>query len=116
MNKISLVEIEREFNAQLEKVLDCELPISHIDSHQHIHMLPKVFEITARLAEKYGVKQIRILNERFRLYMFKRIALYPRVLKSLILKTIICFVDNDLIHSMPQFWGFFLVEGSTGII
>lgn len=107
LNKISITDIEREFNAQFEKVFDYGLPISHIDSHQHIHILPKVFEITSGLAEKYRIKQVRIPNERFRLYMFKRISSYPRVLQSLILKTIISFVDNDLIHSMPQFWGFF---------
>jgi chitin disaccharide deacetylase len=107
LNKISLAEIRREFNAQFEKVSDFGLSISHIDSHQHIHILPKIFEITYELAEKYRVKQIRIPNEKFRFYMFKDISSYPRLLQSMLLKAILRFVNNDLKDSPPEFFGFF---------
>ena len=52
-------EIERELRAQLEKVKQTGLPVSHLDGHQHLHMLPGLLPIVTRLAAEYGVRALR---------------------------------------------------------
>jgi predicted glycoside hydrolase/deacetylase ChbG (UPF0249 family) len=57
-------EIEKEFRAQLEKTLRAGLKISHLDSHQHLHALPAIFEIVVRLAAEYHIPAVRCPDER----------------------------------------------------
>ena len=59
-----LDEVEREFRRQIEKVLS-KTKVTHIDSHQHIHSIPKIFEIVCRLAKEYGIAQVRTHFEKF---------------------------------------------------
>jgi predicted glycoside hydrolase/deacetylase ChbG (UPF0249 family) len=40
-------EIEREFHAQVERFQSSGLAMTHIDSHQHMHLFPRVFDILA---------------------------------------------------------------------
>lgn len=56
-------QIERELRAQIEKVLADSVPIAHLDSHQHVHMIPAIFRIVCRLACEYGVNAVRISRE-----------------------------------------------------
>ena len=59
-----LAQLEREFRRQIEKVLS-KTKVSHIDSHMHIHAIPKIFDIVCRLAKEYGIKQVRTHFEKF---------------------------------------------------
>ena len=45
-------DIEREFNAQVERFNSYGLPMTHIDSHQHVHIFPRVFDIVAEYCRK----------------------------------------------------------------
>ncbi len=56
-------QIEREFRAQIEKVLR-NTGASHIDSHVHVHSIPRIFELVCRLAKEYGIRQIRTQYEK----------------------------------------------------
>jgi len=47
---ISWYEVEREIAAQIALFQKTGLPLSHLDSHQHLHMFPPVFQIVRRLA------------------------------------------------------------------
>ncbi len=62
--RASLVEIETEFRAQIEKVLAAGIAPTHLDGHQHVHMWPSVFALTARLARSYGLHGMRCSRER----------------------------------------------------
>lgn len=53
-----LTQLEREFRRQIEKVLS-KTKVSHIDSHMHIHAIPKIFDIVCRLAKEYRINHIR---------------------------------------------------------
>jgi hopanoid biosynthesis associated protein HpnK len=57
-------EIEAELRAQIEKALATGLSFSHLDSHQHVHMLPGVLPTVVRLAADYGIGAVRFPNER----------------------------------------------------
>lgn len=56
-------EVERELRRQLEKLLATGLPVVHANSHQHLHVLPRLFEIVLRLAEEHRIPFVRIPNE-----------------------------------------------------
>lgn len=51
--------IYEEFDAQIKKLIDFNIHISHIDSHHHIHSVPEVFQIIERLMNIYNIKHIR---------------------------------------------------------
>lgn len=57
-------DVEREFRRQIEKVMS-KTKVSHIDSHEHIHSIPPIFEIVCKLAQEYGIKQVRTHFEKF---------------------------------------------------
>ncbi|HXI75457.1 MAG TPA: ChbG/HpnK family deacetylase [Pyrinomonadaceae bacterium] len=47
---INWFEVEREIAAQIALFQETGLRLSHLDSHQHLHMFPPVFQIVRRLA------------------------------------------------------------------
>lgn len=56
-------ELELELRSQIEKALATGLHITHIDSHQHTHVLPGVNNIVIKLCEEYGIKRLRVPKE-----------------------------------------------------
>lgn len=44
---VDQADVRREFAAQLKRFLEFGIPLSHIDSHQHIHLFPRVFDVLA---------------------------------------------------------------------
>jgi predicted glycoside hydrolase/deacetylase ChbG (UPF0249 family)/predicted RNA methylase len=56
-------QVEREFRAQIEKVLDDGVNVDHLNSHQHVTMIPEIFRITCRLAREYGIPCVRLVRE-----------------------------------------------------
>jgi len=49
LGRISWDEVEREIAAQIARFRTTGLRLSHIDSHQHLHMFPPVLRIVRRL-------------------------------------------------------------------
>jgi hopanoid biosynthesis associated protein HpnK len=49
LGRINWNEVEREIAAQIALFQRTGLRLSHIDSHQHLHMFPPVFQIVGRL-------------------------------------------------------------------
>jgi predicted glycoside hydrolase/deacetylase ChbG (UPF0249 family) len=52
-------EVAREWRAQMERVTRSGITPSHVDSHHHLHLLPGLLPVAARLAEEYGVSWLR---------------------------------------------------------
>jgi hopanoid biosynthesis associated protein HpnK len=67
--KICLEHVRAELEAQIERVMDYGVRITHLDGHQHAHMLPQILRITIELARKYGIAHVRSASERMRSYM-----------------------------------------------
>lgn len=57
---VSLKEVRAELAAQIQKVVDSGLRITHIDSHQHLHLLPGIIDIALELAAAHQIKAVRI--------------------------------------------------------
>jgi predicted glycoside hydrolase/deacetylase ChbG (UPF0249 family) len=58
-----LREVEREWDAQIEKVREARIEPTHLDGHKHVHMLPGLFEIALRLAKRHAIGAIRVSLE-----------------------------------------------------
>ncbi len=61
---ISLRDIERELRAQIECVMDTGLRVTHLNGHQHLHLLPRIFAVVARLAREFAIPYVRIVDDR----------------------------------------------------
>ncbi len=53
-------ELKRELTAQFDRFAATGLPLSHVDSHLHMHMHPTVFNLLLPLAEQYGAQGLRL--------------------------------------------------------
>ena len=87
--RLSPDEIEAEAKAQIGKLQSSGIEVTHLDSHKHTHMFPRVFSPILRAAKACGVRAIR---NPFELIRGIRLAAYPglwhrwtevRVLRSL---------------------------------
>lgn len=61
--KVKLSDVEREWNAQIEKIRAAGISPTHLDGHKHVHMLPGLFPVALKLAKKHGIGAIRIAHE-----------------------------------------------------
>jgi predicted glycoside hydrolase/deacetylase ChbG (UPF0249 family) len=62
-HEISLVDVERELTAQIERLLDSRITLTHLDAHKHVHGYPPVFAIVARLASRFRIGVVRVPYE-----------------------------------------------------
>jgi predicted glycoside hydrolase/deacetylase ChbG (UPF0249 family) len=53
------IRIYEELSAQVRKVLDAGLKPSHLDTHKHTHLLPKVLEAVAGISEEFKIPWVR---------------------------------------------------------
>lgn len=101
-------EVKKEFEAQIEKIYNSGIKISHIDSHQHVHLLPDILDIILELAKKYGITYIRCPNERIEfsnIFIAKKI---PRLIQQIALNSFCFFARNRLKrYAVDHFFGFF---------
>jgi len=77
---ISLAEVRLELDAQIRRVLSAGIAVSHLDGHQHVHVLPGVAQVVAELAAAHGIAAVRYPAERVRGYMLRN----PRHLKRVV--------------------------------
>lgn len=53
------IDVARELELQVRRVVDAGLQPTHLDTHKHTHLLPPVLEVVARLSQKYGIPWVR---------------------------------------------------------
>ena len=56
-------QAKAEINAQIKRALACNIKLSHLDSHRHIHMIPAIFGAFYELQKIYNIPRIRFINE-----------------------------------------------------
>ncbi|MCU0302477.1 MAG: ChbG/HpnK family deacetylase [Thermoanaerobaculales bacterium] len=69
-----LSEVEREWRAQIENVIAIvdPRPLTALDGHIHVHMVPFLFRLAVKLAREYGIPEIRNVREPF--YVSRRVS------------------------------------------
>lgn len=49
-----------EWCAQIQRALDLGVPISHLDSHHHVHTRASLLGVLKRIQNKFGIRKIRL--------------------------------------------------------
>jgi hopanoid biosynthesis associated protein HpnK len=57
--QIAAEEIQRETEAQIRKIQECGITLTHVDSHKHTHMFPQILRPMLRAARACGVRAVR---------------------------------------------------------
>lgn len=57
--RVRVGEVAEEWEAQLLAVRGAGFRVTHIDSHQHLHLLPALLGVALRLARRYDVPFVR---------------------------------------------------------
>ena len=105
--KINYSELRKEIHAQIERIMESGLHVTHIDGHQHMHVLPTVLPIVIEQAKHYGINAIRIPDESslFVNYMYSLVRLLGKVGLSTVAAKARPVVRDYGMHSTQYFWG-----------
>jgi hopanoid biosynthesis associated protein HpnK len=57
--KMSPAEIQKEAEAQIERIQSAGITVTHVDSHKHTHMFPHVLRPVLKAAKSLGVMAVR---------------------------------------------------------
>lgn len=60
LGKIRVDELRNELDAQVRRALGAGVHPSHLDSHQHVHVLPPVWQVVTELAGCYRIPFVRV--------------------------------------------------------
>ena len=71
-------EIFDEFCAQIDSLQSLGVAVGHIDSHHHVHTIPRLFSVLKRVQKKYQIRKVRISRNIY--------AAHEKVSKSLLFK------------------------------
>jgi hopanoid biosynthesis associated protein HpnK len=82
---ISLADVHKELDAQVQRVRAYGLRPTHLDGHQHVHVLPGVARVVANLARKHDIHAVRVPTERPRRYMLKDVGSLKRLAEQIAL-------------------------------
>ena len=52
--------LELEVRAQVDAMLQAGVTPTHLDSHQHVHMMPTVWPVVSRVAKEYSIARVRV--------------------------------------------------------
>lgn len=66
VNRYDRDGLRKELLAQAALLLDSGLTISHVDAHQHLHLLPGIRSILFEITQRFHIKWIRIPRSRRR--------------------------------------------------
>ena len=105
--RIELTEVRTELDAQIRRAAHAELPISHLDGHQHVHVLPGVAHVVADLAEQHGIRAVRHPAERLRAYMLRDLRGIRRVAEKSLLKLLCALSPLRSLKRTDDFVGFY---------
>jgi len=94
-----------EWCAQVQRALDCGVPVSHFDSHHHIHNIPRLFPVLKRVQLRFGIRKVRMarnifdIGERLRFGRRQAIAAWNLGLKTIVpTRTTDAFTDFSTFH------------------
>lgn len=64
--RIDADELEAELRAQIERVREAGLTVTHLDSHRHAHVLPGIFPVVCRVTVEEEIRVLRAPREPLR--------------------------------------------------
>lgn len=88
--------LKKELFSQVGLIRDYGIRPTHLDSHQHLHLLPAVRKIACEIAKKFSIKWIRVPSSSPTGFQEISVNLLSRVLKSGVKKQKLRFTDYFL--------------------
>ena len=104
---ISLAEVRIELDAQIRRVRAAGIAVSHLDGHQHVHVLPGVARVVAELAAAHGISAVRYPSERVRGYMLRSFRHARRVAEQTVLGLVCASSPLRPLRRCDDFVGFY---------
>ncbi len=113
--KIKSDQVEQEVGAQIQRLQQAGVNVTHVDAHKHTHMLPRVAEAIMRAATSCGVRAIRNPFVPIRPIIFAHVVRRPRLWIRYTEVTLLrryhhAFLDRVRKHGMVA------PDGSFGVI
>jgi predicted glycoside hydrolase/deacetylase ChbG (UPF0249 family) len=65
LGRISVEDVARETEAQLGRLRDLGVPLSHVDSHGHTHKLAPIRRALANVLPRFGIRRVRTAQNIF---------------------------------------------------
>ena len=62
LGRIDPADVRRELDAQLEAIRGAGLSVTHVDTHQHVHLWPTLGSIVLSVAGAAGIGAVRIIR------------------------------------------------------
>lgn len=95
-------DVVAECAAQLDRMLEVGIVATHLDSHRHVHMHPRLFPAVAQAARSRGVDIVRVPREPLRMNAHN----WRATLKKLALLGPSSFsTRGHIVHSADHFFG-----------
>jgi predicted glycoside hydrolase/deacetylase ChbG (UPF0249 family) len=95
LRQIKRDDIERELSAQIEKLLDMQIKITHWDSHGNQHLNPGFFYPAVKITKKYGIERMRTHRHYLLTIEHNR--------KMVISKYYLKHLDQFIVHSFERY-------------
>jgi predicted glycoside hydrolase/deacetylase ChbG (UPF0249 family) len=105
--KVSLPAVRTELDAQVRRVRDAGIAVSHLDGHQHVHALPGIARIVTELAAAHGIGAVRYPAERVRPYMLRLAGGARRLVEQLALGVACALSPLERLRRADEFVGFY---------
>ena len=94
MGLINKDKIYAEFKAQISRIKEKGFTITHLDSHQHIHMIPGILKIVVKLIKEEGIRCVRFPRERINI--FRNLPDIPALIRHFLL-FFMCALSENII-------------------
>jgi hopanoid biosynthesis associated protein HpnK len=104
---ISLDQVRTELDAQIRRVRGAGIAVSHLDGHQHVHVLPGIAKVVAELAAVHGIAAVRYPAERVRGYMLRSPRRFKRVVEQVALRAACAVSPLKGLQRSDEFVGFY---------
>lgn len=77
-------QIKLELEAQIKKVMKLGIKLDHIDSQEHVHMIPYIYKIVVSLAEKYNIPFVRLSKDKVVISKNAKANILPLINKNIV--------------------------------
>jgi predicted glycoside hydrolase/deacetylase ChbG (UPF0249 family) len=58
--RLAVKDVQQEVGAQVERIVDSGVRVSHLDGHKHLHQLPVVCNAVAQVARDHSIDRVRL--------------------------------------------------------
>lgn len=105
--RIQIDQLELEIQAQFNKIMASGLSITHVDGHQHMHILPQVLPIIIKYMNQYDLHRIRIPKESYTFIngVYNPIRLLGKMGLSFVSTLAKSKIENYKFLTTDYFWG-----------